>query len=53
MNAARWERIQTLFHRAADLAPAERAAFLRSECADDPALEADVLDLLEEDARAG
>ena len=51
MDAARWERIQSLFHRAADLPAAERSAWLEAECRDDPDLARDVLALLEEDAR--
>lgn len=50
MDSARWERIQALFHQAADRPAEERQAFLRSACADDPALMADVLAMLEEDA---
>ena len=30
MDAARWERVQTLFHDAADLPPADRRAFLET-----------------------
>ncbi|HEV8497747.1 MAG TPA: serine/threonine-protein kinase, partial [Gemmatimonadaceae bacterium] len=50
MNPARWERIQILFHSAADLPPGEQRAFLNSEC-DDASLVADTLALLAEDAR--
>jgi serine/threonine-protein kinase len=50
MDSARWQRIQTLFHEAADLPPAEQQVFLQSRCADDPGLVGEVLDLLEEDA---
>ncbi len=50
MNA-RWERIQTLFHAAADLPAADRPAFLRAECGDDTELIAEVEALLLEDAR--
>jgi eukaryotic-like serine/threonine-protein kinase len=51
MDSTRWERIQTLFHDVADLpAPAQRA-FLKAACSDDDGLMADVLALLEEDAR--
>src|SRR6266704_2435498 len=51
MDATRWERIQALFHEVADLPGLAQRAFLEVECRDDPALVADVLGLLEEDAR--
>ncbi len=51
MDAARWARVQTLFHDAAELPPPERRAFLETQCADDPSLVGDVLALLAEDAR--
>ena len=51
MDPQRWRRIQELFHRAADLPDAERRALLAAECADDPAVAAEVLALLEEDGR--
>src|SRR5436309_14112568 len=51
MAAARWERIQVLFHEVADLPGPAQRAFLETECRDDPALMAEVLGLLEEDAR--
>ena len=52
MDAARWERIQTLFHAVADLPPNEQAAALDAARADDPSLVADVLALLREDVGA-
>src|SRR3989475_6058823 len=51
MDAARWERIQVLFHEVADLPGPAQRTLLETECRDDPALMADVLGLLEEDAR--
>ena len=51
MNASRWERVQTLFHLAADLPESERATYVGAECADDPTLAVEVMALLEEDAR--
>ncbi len=51
MDATRWERIQALFHEVADLPGPAQRAFLEAECRDDPALMAEVLGLLEEDAR--
>jgi len=48
MEQERWQRLQRLFHEAADLPPEERLAFLeRSE--PDPELRAEVLELLEAD----
>ena len=52
MDSARWERMQALFHEAAERPAAERRAFLEAACGGDDALVADVLALLEEDARA-
>ncbi len=52
MDSARWTRVQSLFHAAADLPPAEQRAFLEAECADDPSLVNDALALLAEDARS-
>jgi eukaryotic-like serine/threonine-protein kinase len=51
MNSTRWQRIQTLFHDTADLPPQEQRVFLKTACGDDEELIADVLAMLEEDAR--
>ena len=51
MNAARWERVQTLFHHAADLPEAERRQYVVADCADDPSVADEVLALLDEDVR--
>ena len=53
MDAQRWERIQTLFHEAADLPPADQRAFLEARTADDPSIVPDVLGMLAEDRREG
>ncbi len=53
MDAQRWERIQDLFHEAADLPPAEQRAFVEARTADDPSLVPDVLGMLAEDRREG
>ena len=53
MSASRWERVQTVFHLAADLPEAERQPYVSAECADDPTLAAEVLEMLAEDARGG
>jgi len=51
MDSARWHRIQTLFHEAADLPGSQRQTFLKDACRDDGALMADVTAMLEEDSR--
>src|SRR5215471_6024190 len=43
------DRVEDLFHKAADLAPTERASFLDQQCAADPELRAAVEDLLRHD----
>jgi tRNA A-37 threonylcarbamoyl transferase component Bud32 len=44
-----WQRIETLFLTAADLAPAARSAFLADACSGEPGLRAEVEDLLRAD----
>ncbi|HUQ82288.1 MAG TPA: serine/threonine-protein kinase [Gemmatimonadaceae bacterium] len=51
MKVSRWERVQTLFHLAADLPVDERGGYVRSECEDDPSVADEVLAMLDEDAR--
>jgi eukaryotic-like serine/threonine-protein kinase len=51
MNSARWERVQTLFHEAADLPELARHTFLQGACQDDDGLMADVVAMLQEDSR--
>lgn len=51
MDGARWNRIQGLFHNAADLPEAERQSFLSSACGSDAGLMAEVLAMIKEDAR--
>lgn len=46
MSDGRWERLNTLFHEALGLGPAERGALLAETCAGDPALRAEVERLL-------
>ena len=53
MDAARWERLQSLFHAAADLPAAEQRSYLRGQCGDDPTLVDDAMSLLAADARGG
>jgi eukaryotic-like serine/threonine-protein kinase len=45
----RWQRIEELFHRAAELAPAERANFLATVCAGDADLRREIESLLAND----
>jgi serine/threonine protein kinase/tetratricopeptide (TPR) repeat protein len=51
MDSTRWQRMQNLFHDAADLAAAEQHSFLKKACDGDDPLMADVLAMLEEDAK--
>ncbi len=51
LDPARWDRIQALFHAAADLARAEQRAFLEGQAGGDPGLIADVMALIDADAR--
>ena len=50
---ADWDRVEALFDRALDVAPADRAAFLDREAEDDAALRAEVASLVEAHGRAG
>ena len=52
MESDRWQRIQTVFHDAADLPVSERDGFVRDYCGSDEALAAQVLDLLRHDRSA-
>src|SRR5262245_54123245 len=47
------DRLEALFHQAADLPPAEQQALLDAVCADDPGLRAKVERMLARDARLG
>ncbi len=50
MDSARWHRIQTIFHDAADLPQADQNAFVEAACGDDKTLLAEVLAMLHQDA---
>jgi serine/threonine protein kinase/tetratricopeptide (TPR) repeat protein len=50
MDAIRWQRIQTIFHGATELPPAERDAFVGAEAGDDADLADRVRRLLDADA---
>jgi eukaryotic-like serine/threonine-protein kinase len=51
MDRATWRRIQALFHDAADLPPAEQRAFLQAACGDDEERMAEILAMLDQDAK--
>lgn len=53
MTPERWARLTDLFEAALDRAPADRAAFLASACADDDAMQRDVSSLIDSHERAG
>src|ERR1700734_254997 len=49
MSDQRWQRIERLFHEAADLTPSQRAQFLSRACSDDSELRRQVESLLAND----
>ncbi len=51
MDSTRWDRMQAIFHGAADLPKSQQRAYLESACAGDESLIADVQALLDEDAK--
>jgi tetratricopeptide (TPR) repeat protein len=53
MTAERWQRIKTIFQAAAELEPAQRAAYLDEACAGEPALRCEVEALLTASFAAG
>jgi serine/threonine protein kinase/Tol biopolymer transport system component len=52
VSDARWQRIEEVFHHAADLAPPQRAEFLSAACAGDEELRREVESLLANDDSA-
>ena len=52
LDGERWARVQTLFHEAAERPAGEWRAYLETACPHDAGMVAEVLGLLEEDARA-
>jgi serine/threonine-protein kinase len=50
MDSARWQKVQSLFHEAADLPQPDQRAFLESQCGQDAALVDEILILLKEDS---
>ena len=53
MSGEYWQRVEDLFHRAADLPAAERSQFLARECGQDEKLRRDVDSLLAHDSETG
>jgi serine/threonine-protein kinase len=53
MDAARWEQLQAIFLRTADLPALAQRAVLDAACGSDETLKTAVLELLEADARSG
>src|SRR5688572_3250092 len=53
MNPDRAKKIDDVFHRALEIAPPQRAAFLAHECGGDAALQCEVESLLWADEHAG
>jgi serine/threonine protein kinase/Tfp pilus assembly protein PilF len=53
MDATRWQRIQSLFHDAADLPDAERRPFLEAACVNDNAMLSEIVAMLEADCEGG
>jgi serine/threonine protein kinase/tetratricopeptide (TPR) repeat protein len=51
MDSERWHRVQSLFHDAADLSPAEQKAFLDGACGDDKQLMVEVQAMLDQDSK--
>ncbi|MBC7896607.1 MAG: protein kinase, partial [Cytophagaceae bacterium] len=49
MDPARWDRIQSLFHEAAEMPPEAQLPWLSDACAGDPSLVADVIAMLDAD----
>src|SRR2546425_724527 len=53
MTPERWQQLKQIFQSALDRNPAERSAFLRQACADDPALRSEVESLISSHNEAG
>jgi eukaryotic-like serine/threonine-protein kinase len=53
MTSERWRQIEELYHRALELKPSRRAAFLREACAGDRGLQEEVERLLTAEQQAG
>lgn len=53
MENDRWQRLQSLFHEAAELPPSARQEFIASRCGSDHQLAAEVAAMLEHDSHGG
>jgi len=53
MSEARWQRIEAIFHQAAELSPGARSAFLSEACAGDDSLRKEVESLLHHESEDG
>ncbi|HKU25547.1 MAG TPA: hypothetical protein VJQ54_08755, partial [Candidatus Sulfotelmatobacter sp.] len=53
MDNNRWERIQAVFHEAADLPQAQQDSFLATACDNDPELLEQVRAMLKQDSQSG
>ena len=42
MDSTRWQRVQSLFHEAADMPASEQRGYLETRCGDDAALVSEV-----------
>jgi serine/threonine protein kinase len=52
MQPERWQRVQELFHRAADLPRSEQLSFLSQACGDDSEIRSTVLAMIEQDSKS-
>src|SRR5215208_5687854 len=53
IDAARWQKIRPILDRALELSPEERSTWLDTACAAEPALRAEIEQLLKADAETG
>jgi eukaryotic-like serine/threonine-protein kinase len=53
MDSARWQKIQNLFHDAAELPQSEQRRFLQAACGEDFELASEVIAMLEHDSTGG
>ncbi len=52
MQPERWQRVQELFHRAADLPRSDQLSFLSQACGDDSEIRSTVLAMIEQDSKS-
>ncbi len=53
MDSTRWQKVQALFHQAAELPPDQQHGLQETRCGDDADMAGEVLVLLQEDAAGG